>query len=178
MSTSEPLLVHLAYNDQLKVIRLATPHVTPKILQPLWLTLLVWSSDVRTSWDTATMSAADDMSSVAMDDGEIGSAAAMFTDIVPSDASSSGSAAAVGAAASETSGSGLLAEIKKLRGTQKALKDEKKQLAKDMKNAMKKKKRLQTKAVQLTDSDLLEVLRMRKTKGSEAAASQAKAKTK
>jgi len=33
-----------------------------------------------------------------------------------------------------------------------------------MKNAMKKKKRIQNKAVHLTDSDLVEVLRMRRAK--------------
>ena len=60
--------------------------------------------------------------------------------------------------------SGLLCQIQKLRAEQQALKDVKKQLAKDMKNAVRQKKRLQTRAMTLTDNDLVEVLRMRKAK--------------
>ena len=55
-------------------------------------------------------------------------------------------------------------KIKDLVDTQKALKEQKKQCAKEMKNAMKRKKRLQGKASQLSDIDLVEVLRMRKAK--------------
>ena len=45
----------------------------------------------------------------------------------------------------------------------------KKTLAKDMKNTVKKKKRLQGRASQLSDADLVDVLRMRKAKkGNEA----------
>ena len=60
--------------------------------------------------------------------------------------------------------SGLLDHIQKLRAEQQTLKDDKKKLAKDMKNAMKKKKRLQTRACLLSDVDLVEVLRMRKAR--------------
>ena len=60
--------------------------------------------------------------------------------------------------------SGLLQKIKDLVDTQKALKEQKKKCATDMKNAMKRKKRLQGKASQLSDTDLVEVLRMRKAK--------------
>ena len=58
----------------------------------------------------------------------------------------------------------MLQQIKGLVETQKALKEEKKKCAKEMKNAMKRKKRLQGKASQLSDTDLVEVLRMRKAK--------------
>ena len=58
----------------------------------------------------------------------------------------------------------LLQKIKDLVQTQKALKEEKKKCAQEMKNAMKRKKRLQGKASQLSDTDLVEVLRMRKAK--------------
>ena len=44
----------------------------------------------------------------------------------------------------------------------------KKKCAKDMKNALKRKKRLQGKAHQLSDADLVEVLRMRKAKKASA----------
>lgn len=60
--------------------------------------------------------------------------------------------------------SDLLQKIKDLVDTQKALKDQKKKCALEMKNAMKRKKRLQDKASQLSDLDLVEVLRMRKAK--------------
>ena len=55
-------------------------------------------------------------------------------------------------------------KIKALQDTQRALKDQKKKCAAEMKNAMKWKKRLQGKASQLSDGDLVEVLRMRKAK--------------
>ena len=58
--------------------------------------------------------------------------------------------------------SDLLERIKALQDAQKALKDQKKQCAKEIKNAMKRKQRLQGKASQLSDADLVEVLRMRK----------------
>ena len=58
----------------------------------------------------------------------------------------------------------MLQKIKDLQDTQRALKAEKQRCAKDIKNAMKRKKRLQGKASQLSDSDAVEVLRMRKAK--------------
>ena len=58
----------------------------------------------------------------------------------------------------------MLQKIKDLADTQKALTEQKKKCALEMKNAMKRKKRLQDKASQLSDSDLVEVLRMRKAK--------------
>ena len=80
--------------------------------------------------------------------------------LAPSEASSSGGASA----SSLDGGSDLLKKIKDLQDTQRALKEQKKRCAVEMKNAMKRKKRLQGKASQLSDSDLLEVLRMRKAK--------------
>ena len=72
---------------------------------------------------------------------------------------------AAGAPASSTDGgSDSLQKIKNLQETQRALKDQKKKCATEMKNAMKRKKRLQGKASQLSDTDLVEVLRMRKAK--------------
>ena len=44
-------------------------------------------------------------------------------------------------------------KINALQDTQKALKEQKKKCAQEMKNAMKRKKRLQGKASQLSDSD-------------------------
>ena len=58
----------------------------------------------------------------------------------------------------------MLLKIKVLQDTQKAQKEQKKKCAPEIKNAMKRKKRLQDKASQLNDSDLVEVLRMRKAK--------------
>ena len=60
--------------------------------------------------------------------------------------------------------SDLLKKIKELADTQKALKEQRKKCSAEMKNAMKRKKRLQDKASQLSDVDLVEVLRMRKAK--------------
>ena len=51
----------------------------------------------------------------------------------------------------------LLQKIKDLVDTQKGLKEQKKKCAQEMKNAMKRKKRLQSKASQLSDKDLVEV---------------------
>ena len=58
----------------------------------------------------------------------------------------------------------MLEKIKALQDMQKALKEQKKKCALEIKNAMKRKKKLQGKASQLSDSDLVEVLRMRKSK--------------
>ena len=57
--------------------------------------------------------------------------------------------------------SALLEQIEALRATQRELKANKKRVAVEMKNAMKRKRRLKGKASQLTDDDLVEVLRMR-----------------
>ena len=55
-------------------------------------------------------------------------------------------------------------KIKDLQDAQRALKDQKEKCAAEIKNAMKRKKRLQDRASQLSDGDLVEVLRMRKAK--------------
>ena len=55
----------------------------------------------------------------------------------------------------------LLDRINELRRNQLELKMQRKQVAKDMKLAMKKKKRLQLRANQLSDADLIEVMKMR-----------------
>ena len=60
--------------------------------------------------------------------------------------------------------SDLLQKIKDLQDEQKALRDHKRKCAQEMKNALKRKKRLQGKAQQLSDNDLVEVLRMRNAK--------------
>ena len=75
----------------------------------------------------------------------------------PSSAGGSGSSSMEGR-------SDLLQKIKNLQDTQKVLKEQKKKCALEMKNALKRKKRLQGKACALSDSDLVEVLRMRKAK--------------
>ena len=86
----------------------------------------------------------------------------------PSDAGSSGGASSTDFG----SQSGLLQKIKELADVQKALKDQRKKCSAEMKNAMKRKKRLQEKASQLSDGDLVEVLRMRKAKKESAQTSQ------
>ena len=82
----------------------------------------------------------------------------------PTTASSEVSSPGVSSSSVFDEKSPLLQKIKDLVDTQKALKEQKKQCAKEMKNAMKRKKRLQGKASQLSDTDLVEVLRMRKAK--------------
>ena len=77
----------------------------------------------------------------------------------PSEASSSGGSSSVLDKQSD-----LLQKIKDLADTQKALKEQKKKCATEIKNAMKRKRRLQGKASQLSDADLVEVLRMRRAK--------------
>ena len=64
----------------------------------------------------------------------------------------------------------LLAGIAKLKAEQKALKAEKKRVAKELKNQEKKRARLKTKAKQLTDEDLLQVLNLRAVSKAEQAA--------
>ena len=68
------------------------------------------------------------------------------------------------------SGSKLLTQIRQLQADQQALKDQKKQLAKAMRNAQRKKRRIVVKAAVLTNEDLLEVLSMRGERQKEAAA--------
>ena len=63
---------------------------------------------------------------------------------------------------SSSTESSLLNQIVKLKADQAALKAAKAKRAKDMKNAVKRKKHLQGRASQLSDTDLVEVLRMRK----------------
>ena len=55
----------------------------------------------------------------------------------------------------------ILGQITKLREEQKRLRDQKKTITKSLRNAERKKKRLRTRARQLTDSDLVAVLRLR-----------------
>ncbi len=55
----------------------------------------------------------------------------------------------------------LLEQIDALKAEQKKLKEEKVKIAKDVKNALKRKRRIKSKASVLTDADLVEVLRMR-----------------
>ena len=82
----------------------------------------------------------------------------------PTTASSEVSSPGVSSSSVFDEKSPLLQKIKDLIDTQKALKEQKKKCAQEMKNAMKRKKRLQGKASQLSDTDLVEVLRMRKAK--------------
>ena len=82
----------------------------------------------------------------------------------PTTASSEVSSPGVSSSSVFDEKSPLLQKIKDLVDTQKALKEQKKKCAQEMKNAMKRKKRLQGKASQLSDTDLVEVLRMRKAK--------------
>ena len=56
----------------------------------------------------------------------------------------------------------LMDQIAKLKTSQKRLREEKLSISKDLRNAERRKKRLRTRAKQLTDDDLVAVLRMRK----------------
>ena len=78
-----------------------------------------------------------------------------------------------GVTESEASGkSNLLKRIEQLKAEQKQLRDEKKKCASEIKNAMRKKRRLQRRAGQLNDEDLLEVWKMRVDKRTEQSAEQ------
>ena len=64
--------------------------------------------------------------------------------------------------------SNLLRKIEELRNSQKQLRQDRKRCAMEMRNAMRKKKRLQSRAGMLSDTDLLELLRMRQDKKKES----------
>ena len=55
-------------------------------------------------------------------------------------------------------------KIQELQETQRALKEQKKKCQLEIRNATKRKKRIQDRASQLSDTDLVEVLRMRKAR--------------
>lgn len=61
----------------------------------------------------------------------------------------------------DASSSNLLEHIERLKKEQKDLKTEKKRVAKELKNAEKRRARLRKRAKQLSDGDLLEVIKMR-----------------
>ena len=69
----------------------------------------------------------------------------------------------------------LSGSIQKLKDQQKALRDEKVKLTKDLRNAERRKKRLRSRARQLTDEDLVQVLMFRKGQKEEQDAKKAKA---
>ena len=89
------------------------------------------------------------------------SAAASSPALAASEPSSAGEA---GVISHLSGGSELFQRIQDLQGTKRALKEQKKKCVTEMKNAMKRKKRLQGQASQLSDTDLVEVLRMRKAR--------------
>ena len=67
-------------------------------------------------------------------------------------------------------GDPLLHQIANLKAAQKRLRDEKKMISKNLRNAERRKKRLRVRAKQLTDDDLVAVLRMRQDLRERAAA--------
>ena len=69
--------------------------------------------------------------------------------------------AAAASASSKVGGSDLLGGIARLKAEQKALREERKRVTKELRNAEKKRQRLKRKAKELTDKDLLEVLELR-----------------
>ena len=89
------------------------------------------------------------------------SSAASSPALAPSEPSSAGQAAAMPV---EQGGSELLKKIQELQETQRALKEQKKKCQLEIRNATKRKKRIQDRASQLSDTDLVEVLRMRKAR--------------
>ena len=64
-------------------------------------------------------------------------------------------------ASSKQQGSELLSGIARLKAEQKGLRDERKRVPKELRNAEKKRQRLKRKAKELADKDLLEVLELR-----------------
>jgi hypothetical protein len=80
----------------------------------------------------------------------------------------SGASSAAGAAAEATADGrrqpkdNLMDSIRKLKEQQAVIKAEKQRVAKELKNACKRRNRLKKRARQLTDVDLVEVLQMRK----------------
>ena len=117
----------------------------------------------------AMTDAADGRSSGAEDSPSEPVAAASSAPPAPASEPSSSSSSAPASSSALDQQSVLLQKIKDLHDTQNKLKEQKKKCAKEIKNAVKRKKRLQGKASQLSDADLVEVLRMRKAKkGQEA----------
>ena len=76
-------------------------------------------------------------------------------------ASASVAKAAVDCAAPEKKSDDLLDAIKKLKEEQNAVRSERKRIKKDLKNAERRRSRLRKKAKQLSDNDLMDVLKMR-----------------
>ena len=72
--------------------------------------------------------------------------------------------AAVGKSGSGGKAVNLLDDIRRLKEEQKALKDQKKVLTKTLKNALRRRTRLQKKAKMLSEQDILDVWRMRNEK--------------
>jgi len=64
----------------------------------------------------------------------------------------------------------LTESIRLLKEQQKKMKEEKTRIHKELKNAERRRRRLKKRARQLTDDDLLEVLKMRQTPEEDAAA--------
>ena len=110
------------------------------------------------------MSAAEDDHTSATEDVSAEQTPAASAETSPAETPSESSTVGGAASSSSEMGSGLLEKIQALSNTQKALKEQKKKCATEMRNAMKRKRRMQGKASQLSDADLLEVLRLRKAK--------------
>ena len=70
---------------------------------------------------------------------------------------------------------GLLQQIQKLKAEQKAARERRKVVNKELKNAERRKRRLKTRARQLTNDDLLEVMMLRGDTRASAAPSSAAA---
>ena len=97
------------------------------------------------------------------DEGATGAPAVPHT-VPASSASAAGKVAEEAALAmsDQVPHEGLEAQIEAMRKEQQALRDHKKRLHKDLRNAVRKKQRLVTRARRLTDKDLVAVLMMRK----------------
>ena len=90
---------------------------------------------------------------------EAAAGAAAVPDMVPAASAAGGDAEK---AALDVNEVGLGAQIEALRKQQQAMQDQKKRLAKDLRNAVRKRKRLSERARKLSDKDLVAVLMMRK----------------
>ena len=103
-------------------------------------------------------------SAIRPDEGPTGAAAVPH--VVPASSASSGDKLAEEVALGMTEEGlpkdGLGSEIEALRKEQQALKDQKKKIQKNLRNAVRKKKRLSDRARKLTDKDLVAVLMLRK----------------
>ena len=113
------------------------------------------------------------MSATALASGDAGAMSLRPADGAPYDAAGEELSAASAGQPRQGPIFPLLAGIARLKEEQKAPRAERKRVAKELKNQEKKRSRLRTKAKQLTDEDLLQVIHLRAAAKADAAATAA-----